>query len=308
MATPRFIAEIGSNHNRDENRCLTLIDQAAAAGCGAVKLQVFRVDDLFAPVALERDPALRARRAWEFPLELLPVVRQRCTERGVQLGATPFSLWAVDELQAFVDFFKIASYELLWHDLLRAAAATGKPVVLSTGMATETEIGAALAATGDADTTLLHCVSGYPTPSQQSNLAAIETLRQRFECPVGWSDHTGAAEVVVRAAVRWSASDIEVHIDLDGEGNEAGPHNWTSRSIAEVIDTIARSPGGGEGTVDPELARAIDGDGIKRPMPVELPDVPWRADPKVWRRRPLSAPACENRGPLEWYFPGALLG
>ncbi len=270
----RFIAEIGSNHNRDEARCLELIEEAAGAGCHAVKLQVFRVEDLFAPVALERDPALRARSAWEFPLELLPAVRARCTELGVALGATPFALSAVDELKAYVDFFKIASYEVLWHELLRACASTGKPLIVSTGMATEAEIAAAVDAV-DGDLTLLHCVSGYPTPPEQSNLAAIETLRTRFGCAVGWSDHTGVPEVVIRAAVRWGATDVELHIDLDGGGNEAGAHNWSPKMIARAIESIASE----QQAIEPDLARAIDGDGVKRPMPVELPDVPWRADP-----------------------------
>lgn len=275
----RFIAEIGSNHNRDESRCLELIEQAAAAGCGAVKLQIFRVRDLFAPIALERNPALRARSAWEFPLEMLPTVRSRCSELGIALGATPFALWAVDELEAYVDFFKIASYELLWHELLRACAATGKPLIISTGMATEAEIGAAVDVAGDVNLTLLHCVSGYPTPPEQSNLAAIEALRSRFGCAVGWSDHTGVLDVVVRAALRWSASEIETHIDLDGAGNEAGAHNWTARTIAGAIRTIESRRDDAGASMEADQARAIDGDGVKRPMPVELPDVLWRADP-----------------------------
>jgi sialic acid synthase SpsE len=283
----RFIAEIGSNHNQDESRCLELIDRAAEAGCEAVKLQIFRVEDLFSPIALERDPALRRRSAWEFPLKLLPAVRSRCSELGVALGATPFALWAVAELEAYVDFFKIASYELLWHELLQACAATGKPVVVSTGMATEAEIAGAVEAV-DGKLTLLHCVSGYPTPPEQCNLAAIETLRRRFDCEVGWSDHTGMADVVLRAAVRWSASDIEVHIDLDDDGNEAGPHNWTGASIATMISRITALRQSADLSPDSDLARAIDGDGVKRPMPVELPDVPWRADPSDGLR-PMAA-------------------
>ncbi len=286
MGLTRFIAEIGSNHNQDAQRCLELIDRAAEAGCGAVKLQVFRVEDLFAPVALARDPELRARTAWEFPLELLPAIRSRCSERGIGLGATPFALWAVERLAADVDFFKIASYELLWHELLRACASTGKPLVVSTGMATEAEIAAAVEAV-DGELTLLHCVSGYPTPPGQSNLSAIETLRARFGGDVGWSDHTGLADVVTRAAVRWSASDIEVHIDLDGTGNEAGPHNWTAAAIASAIEAITSASGDALETSNPDLARAIDGDGVKRPMPVEMPDVAWRADPSDGLR-PLS--------------------
>jgi len=262
----RFIAEIGSNHNRDRERCLALVDAAAAAGCGAVKLQVFRVEDLFTCEALAHDPRLARRRAWEFPVELLGQVRERCEERRVELGATPFAIWAVQALVDHVDFFKIASYELLWHELIRACAATGKPLVLSTGMSTLEEIATAVTAARGAELRLLHCVSGYPTPPEQANLAAIETLRNRFGVPVGWSDHSCSERVVHRAIAHWRASDVEVHLDLDGDGYEGGEHSWTPERLRALIALA-------------EEDDALDGDGIKRPMPVELPDVAWRADP-----------------------------
>jgi sialic acid synthase SpsE len=300
----RFIAEIGSNHNAHRERCLALVDAAAWAGCGAVKLQVFRVQDLFAPQALDAHPELQRRRAWEFPLELLAPVRERCGKRGVELGATPFALWAVQELKDHVDFFKIASYELLWPALIQACAATGKPLILSTGMATLEEVAGAMdlvrAAAAGADVRLLHCVSGYPTPPEQANLAAIGTLRERFEVPVGWSDHTCSERVVSRAVSRWGASDVELHIDLDEHGLEAGAHNWAPRRLRETIASLpARGgvdAGGGVGVAraDSDMRRgALDGDGEKRPMPVELPDVQWRADPKDGLR-----PLLERRAAL----------
>ena len=266
----RFIAEIGSNHNRDPERAHALIEASARAGCDAVKIQVFRVDDLFAPEALARHPHLGERRAWEFPLEMLGDVRAQCREEKVELGATPFGLWAVDALAEHVDFLKVASYEILWHELLRACVATGLPLVLSTGMATEQEVAGAVDAV-DGALTLLHCVSGYPTPPEQANLAAIQTMRDRFGCPVGWSDHTGVDAVVTQAVLRWQASDVELHIDLDDGGFEAGEHNWTPARIRALRAVIAS----GDLVVDPQL----DGDGRKVPQPVELPDVQWRADP-----------------------------
>ena len=142
---PRFIAEIGSNHNRDLDRALALIDACADAGADAVKVQLFRIDDLFAPEALAAHAQLRARRAWELPPELLAPLAERCHERGLRFGATPFGLWAVEAAAPHVDFLKIASYELLWHDLLRACADTGLPLLVSTGMATDAEVDAAVA-------------------------------------------------------------------------------------------------------------------------------------------------------------------
>jgi N-acetylneuraminate synthase len=270
---PRFIAELGSNHNRDLDRALALIDQSARAGARAAKLQVFRVEDLFAPEVLARREDLRKRRAWELPVELIEPIAERCHALGMELGAAPFGLWAIERLHAHVDFFKIASYELLWHELIRSVAATGKPLIVSTGMASLEEIDAAVAvarAAGCHDLRLLHCVSGYPTPPEQCNLAAIAALRERYDCPVGWSDHSARADVVRRAVQRWGASDVELHVDLDGEGNEAGAHNWTPMTLAELAADLARAEEG------PAQA---DGDGHKRPMPIEQPDVAWRADP-----------------------------
>jgi sialic acid synthase SpsE len=294
----RFIAELGSNHNGDLQRALRLLEQAADAGAHAAKLQVFRVEDLFAPEALERHSELCARRAWELPLALLAPIADRCHALGMELGATPFGLWAVPELLAYVDFFKIASYELLWHELIEACAASGKPLVLSTGMATLTEVreAVAVARAAGAQPRVLHCVSGYPTPPEQANLAAIGSLREQLRVPVGWSDHTCSERVVHRAVRAWQASDIELHIDLDGEGNEAGAHNWTPRRLRALIDSLAAASEEPPGDISPEPGprphsgthsevageqemQALDGDGIKRPMPVELPDVPWRADP-----------------------------
>ncbi|MEY2513155.1 MAG: hypothetical protein QOJ89_513 [bacterium] len=270
----RFIAEIGSNHNRDADRAFQLVDECADAGAGAVKIQVFRIDDLFAAEIIAERPELAARSGWEFPLDLLAPLAQHAHERGLAFGATPFGLWAVDAVAEHVDFLKVASYELLWHDLLRACAQTGKPLIVSTGMAAETEIDAAVEAIGDdcAQLTLLHCVSAYPTPVQQCNLAAIQTLRARYGCPAGWSDHSAEATIVERAVRRWGAAEIELHVDLaDEAGHEAGPHNWTPERLAA---TIAACEG-------PPLrdAAAADGDGVKRPMAAELHDVPWRADP-----------------------------
>ncbi len=270
----RFIAELGSNHNRDLDRALALLERSAHAGAQAAKLQVFRVEDLFAPEVLAARADLRARRTWELPIELLAPIAERCRELGMELGAAAFGLWAVTELEPHVDFFKVASYELLWHELIRLLAATGKPLVLSTGMASIDEIDAAVEVARQAgceDLRLLHCVSGYPTPPEQCNLAAIGALRERHGCPVGWSDHSARGEVIRRAVHHWGASDVELHLDLDGGGLEAGAHNWTPAALAALIATLSAP--------DLEDSADADGDGIKRPMPIEQPDVAWRADP-----------------------------
>lgn len=111
----------------------------------------------------------------------------------IEFSCTPFYIDAVRELEPYVDFYKIASYELLWDDLLVACARTGKRVVISTGMATMPEILHAvnvLKLNGSSAPVLLHCTSAYPTPHEEANLAAIETIRHATGCEVGWSDHT----------------------------------------------------------------------------------------------------------------------
>lgn len=267
---PIFIAEASSNHDRDLSRALAFVDAAADAGCDAVKFQLFKIDRMFAPEILRRSEKHRARRQWELPLAHLAPLAERCLKRGIQFSCTPFYREAVEELRPFVSFYKVASYELLVTPLLEACAATGKPIVLSTGMATMDEIVAAadtLKRAGACDITVLHCVSAYPTPAAQANLSAIAAIRVATGCKVGWSDHTRRPAVIERAVHRWGASAVEFHLDLEGEGAEyASGHCWLPDEIAPVIARIRESA-------------VADGTGFKGPQPSELADREWRADP-----------------------------
>jgi len=270
MEQPVFIAEASSNHGRDLDRARAFVDAAADAGCDAVKFQLFKIDRMFAPEILAQSPKHRARSEWELPLDHLGPLAEHCSARKIQFSCTPFYIEAVAELAPFVDFYKVASYELLVTDLLKACAASGKPVVLSTGMATVDEIAAAagtLIAAGAADITLLHCVSAYPTPAGEANLSAIQQLRDMTGLKVGWSDHTRRPAVIERAVHRWNAAAIEFHLDLDGEGAEyAAGHCWLPEEIAPVIARIRESA-------------IADGSGFTGPQPSELSDRDWRADP-----------------------------
>jgi N-acetylneuraminate synthase len=266
----RFISEVSSNHAQSLQRSLNFIDRSADAGCHAVKFQLFKIHQLFSQEALKEKPSLLERKGWELPVDFLPVLAARCKERKILFSCTPFYLEAVEELQPYVDFYKIASYELLWDDLLSACARTGKPVILSTGMATIPEITHAvhvLRSNGCARPTLLHCTSAYPTPYEEANLAAIETLRNATGCEVGWSDHTVEPAVLNRAIYKWGATTIEFHLDLDGNGEEfSAGHCWLPDQIAQVIEDINKG-------------FVADGSGVKEPVPSELPDRDWRADP-----------------------------
>ncbi len=267
---PIFIAEASSNHGRDLARALSFVDAAADAGCDAVKFQLFKIDRMFAPEILARSAKHRARREWELPRAHLAPLAERCLARGIQFSCTPFYLEAVEELRPFVAFYKVASYELLVTDLLKACARTGKPVVLSTGMATMEEIERAaltLKDAGASDITLLHCVSAYPTPAAEANLSAIASIREATGCAVGWSDHTRRPAVIERAVHHWGARVVEFHLDLDGEGAEyAAGHCWLPEEIAPVIARIRES-------------LVADGTGFKGPQPSEISDREWRADP-----------------------------
>jgi len=265
-----IVSEVSSNHSRDINRAKKFIDISKQIGCDAVKFQLFKVDKLFAPEILAKSKEHRKRKEWELPVEFLPELSSHAHSLNMAFSCTPFYLEAVKELEPFVDFYKIASYELLWDELIIECAKTGKELVLSTGMATLGEIEHAIdiyKKHSDAKLTLLHAISGYPTPIKEANVSAIKTLREAFKCDVGLSDHSVSTAVLLRAVFKYDATMIEFHLDIDGKGEEFKPgHCWLPNDIKNSIRLI------NEGYL-------ADGDGIKKPAQSELADRMWRADP-----------------------------
>lgn len=265
-----FIAEVSSNHSKDLNRSLKFVDTASEIGCSSVKFQLFKINELFAPEILNKSKEISSRKNWELPLDFLEPLSKRCEEKKIKFSCTPFYLKAVGELENYVDFYKIASYELLWDELLIECAISKKPIILSTGMATIDEISHAvkvLKNAGCEDLSLMHCVSCYPSPYKESNLSSIKTLRDTFNCEVGWSDHSYNPGVLYRSINRWGARVIEFHIDLEGEGEEySSGHCWLPNQISEVIKNINHG-------------FESDGDGIKKPSKSEMNERDWRADP-----------------------------
>ena len=264
-----FIAEVSSNHSRSIDRALDFIDTASKVGCDAVKFQLFKIEKLFSAEILENSKQHRDRKQWELPLDFVPLLSNRCKEKGIQFSCTPFYLDAVNELESYVDFYKIASYELLWDQLLIACARTGKPVIISTGMANLGEIKHAVKVlrNNNCEPIVLHCTSAYPTPYKEANLSAIETIRKSTGCEAGWSDHTVDPGVVHRAIHKWDARVIEFHLDLEGKGEEfESGHCWLPDQIGSVIKQVRH-------------AEDADGDGIKEPVPSEMSDRLWRTDP-----------------------------
>jgi pseudaminic acid synthase len=220
---PFVIAELSGNHNGELERALSLIDAAKAAGADAVKLQTYTADtitiDHDGPGFTIEDGLWKGRRLYELyreahtPWEWHPQLFEHAKRAGIICFSSPFDDTAIDLLEGFnVPAYKIASFEVIDTPLIRHAAKTGKPLVISTGMADQDEIARALAAcSGKA--ALLHCVSGYPTPASEANLQRIGALRARFTVPVGLSDHTMGTSVAV-AAVALGACIIEKHVTL----------------------------------------------------------------------------------------------
>jgi N-acetylneuraminate synthase len=225
--SPYVIAELSGNHNGELERALRLIDVAKAAGADAVKLQTYTADT----ITIDHDgPGFKiegglwsGRRLHELyreahtPWDWHPALFAHARKIGIACFSSPFDPTAVDFLEKLeAPAYKIASFEIVDLPLIRYAARTGKPLVISTGMATAEEVKEAAAAAregGAGGITLLHCVSGYPTPADEANLARIPLLADSYECPIGLSDHTLGTDVAI-AATALGASVIEKHITL----------------------------------------------------------------------------------------------
>ena len=229
----KFIADIGSNHNRDLDRVYCLIKTAKEVGCWAVKFQLFRPDDLYRELTPDRRAELElASLPWDF----IPRISDLCKYYDLKFGCTPFSIEAVNYLAPFVDYFKISSYEILRLDLIRECAKYQKPIHISTGMATLDEIKDAMGATnrGVEGVELYHCRADYPTKYYNCVLHMLS-----LDIFSGWSDHS-CEEGVIYQAASTGVKYIEFHLDLeDMAGNESRHgHVWPPFKIKHVIQTV----------------------------------------------------------------------
>jgi pseudaminic acid synthase len=225
---PFVIAEMSGNHNQSLDRALALVDAAGAAGAHALKLQTYTADTM--TLALDSGAFfISAESLWKgkslhqlyqeayTPWEWHAPLFERARSKGMLAFSTPFDESAVDFLETLdVPAYKIASFENVHLPLIRKVASTGKPVIISTGMATVGEIDDAVRAARSAgckDLILLKCTSSYPATPENSNVLTIPHLRELFGCEVGLSDHTMGVGASA-AAVAHGATVVEKHFTL----------------------------------------------------------------------------------------------
>ena len=225
---PLIVAELSGNHAGELENALRMIDAAADAGVDAIKIQTYRPDtitlDHDSPEFLIDSGLWQGRTLYDLyqeahtPWEWHEALFKRAHERGVPLFSSPFDSTAVDLLESLgCPAYKIASFELTDIDLIRRVSATGKPVIISTGMATLEEIDEAVETIRQFPNTpyvILHCTSAYPTPVAEANLNTVPMLMERYDAPIGLSDHTTGIVAPV-AAVALGACFIEKHLTLD---------------------------------------------------------------------------------------------
>jgi pseudaminic acid synthase len=242
------IAEMSANHDQDLDQALALIDIAAASGADAVKLQTYSADSLSIRTShpsARVDPIWGAETLYDLylkaamPMEFHPALFARAHELGLIVFSSVFDEAGVDYLETLdVPAYKVASPELVHIPLLRRIGQTGKPVIVSTGMASIGEVEEAveaLTAAGSDQIALLHCCSAYPADPAAVNLNAMVTLRHVFHCPVGFSDHTLGIAVPIAAAAL-GANIIEKHFTNDV--TRPGPDHRFSLAPDELVAMV----------------------------------------------------------------------
>ena len=264
-----IIAEAGVNHNGSLELAYRLVDAAKSAGADCVKFQTFKTEKLVSRIAEKAKYQKKTTgdnsqknmlKALELSFNDFSKLKEYCDKVGICFISTPFDLDSIEFLNSLdMPFWKIPSGEITDLPYLLALAKTKKPVILSTGMCEMYEIESAiriLKENGTKDIKLLHCNTEYPTPFEDVNLRAMETMRETFNLEVGYSDHTEGIEVSI-AAVTLGASIIEKHFTLDR--NMKGPDHKASLEpdeLAAMIQGIRH------------IEKAI-GDGIKAPSASE---------------------------------------
>ena len=266
-----IIAEAGVNHNGSLETAMRLVDAAAEAGADIVKFQTFKAEAIVSKDAemAEYQKANIGRTEGQYEmlkrLELSPsdheVLMERCKEKNILFFSTAFDVEGVRYLNKLgLPFMKVPSGELTNLPYLREINRCGKPVFLSTGMSTMQEVAEAVEVLDRCEVTLLHCTTEYPCPVDAVNLNAMLTMKERFDLPVGYSDHTQGLIVPV-AAVSLGACVIEKHFTLDR--SMEGPDHRASlepSELKEMVDAIRK-------------VEAAFGSGVKEPSEAEKKNI-----------------------------------
>ena len=245
-----IIAELSANHGQKIDTAIELIAAAAEAGADAIKLQTYRADTITlncdAPCfQIGKGTAWEGRRLYDLydeahtPWDWHPALFAAAASHGLACFSSPFDDTAVDFLESLdCPAYKIASFEITDHGLIRKAASTGKPLIISTGMASETEVAEAVKVAreaGAAGVALLKCVSAYPALPEEMNLLTIPYLSQSFHCPAGLSDHTLGITVPI-TSVALGGSIIEKHLTL--RRADGGPDSHFSLEPGEFQQMV----------------------------------------------------------------------
>jgi|TARA_B100000795_G_C22805037_1_gene444286 pseudaminic acid synthase len=244
---PFIIAEMSGNHNQSLERAMNIVDAAAAAGVNAIKLQTYTADTITLDVNKSDFTINEQESLWKgqnlhnlyklayTPWEWHKPIMKRANELGLICFSSPFDETSVDFLETLdVPIYKIASFENNHLPLLRKVAATGKPIIISTGMASLKELEETVSTVKSAGCDkliLLKCTSNYPASPKDSNILTIPDLRKRFDCQVGLSDHTMGLGVSI-AAIAHGATVIEKHFTLDR--NDGGVDSEFSMEPSEM--------------------------------------------------------------------------
>lgn len=280
-----IIAEIGSNHDGDLVKAVQLVEAAASSGADAVKFQLFRAAHLYPPSRMKVEtPAGKIDlyayfKQVEIPLSWLPVLGKTCCRLNVHFLCTPFDPGAVRPLiHAGIDALKIASPEINHFPLLKAAARSGKPVILSSGISKLADVEHAvecLEVNGASDFAILQCVTAYPAPPEDSNLLVMETFRHAFGTPVGLSDHSLGIDVPFHAALI-GMNILEKHFTLSRK--DKGPdHSFAmepeafKRMVRKIRQAESMSAAARNQLLKTSRARRILGTGRKLVAASEAP-------------------------------------
>lgn len=235
-----IIAEAGSNHNGDIKQAKKLVDIAVEAGANAVKFQTFTGDKLFS----KSHPANNIVKKYEFKLEWHKEIKDYCDKKNIMFMTTPFQKDAVDLLENLgTEAYKIASGDMDYYSLLDYISNTGKPIILATGMAYMDEVKEAVNRIKQGNTkeiAVLHCISNYPPKDEDINLKVIETMKNEFDFPIGFSDHSMGITIPI-AAVAMGAKIIEKHFTISRK-LEGMDHFYAlePNELKQMVDEIRR--------------------------------------------------------------------